>query len=292
MSQSPRDAIIGLIGKEEGLVSFLLVANPFSYRQLIDGMDRLALVVTDAPDPVKDTEHWMWNDHRILVRRVSPEHLESWIVSGSNRNVIYWLLQGDLLIDRGGYLAMLRARLLEGSPLMKERKLLSEFSRLVRSYLQAKQDLADGQALDAYSNVLSSLHYWAHIALLEEGMQPELTVWEQMRRVNPGIYKLFEELTTSRETLEQRVQLVLLACEFSILNKMESSCALLIRLIESRAEGWTPAELKLHPDLAGLSLELSVLLQKLVSRGCIRETIRSSPLGYSGLLELKYASKV
>ncbi|MFC5468592.1 nucleotidyltransferase-like protein [Cohnella suwonensis] len=291
MSQSQKDAFLKLIGKEEGLVSFLLVGNPFSYQPLIDGMDRLALVVKNAADPAKETEHWMWNEHRILVRRVTPEQLESWIVSGSNRNVIYWLLQGDDLIDQDGYLAKLRTRLMDWSPVMRERKLLSEFSRFVRSYLQAKQDLKDGQALDAYSNVLSSLHYWAHIVLVEEGMHPELTVWEQMRRVNPGIYKLFEELTTSRETLEQRVQLVLLACEFSMLNKMESSCALLIRLIESRTEGWTPAELKLHPDLAGLSLELSVLLQKLVSRGCIREIARSSPLGYGGLLELRYAAK-
>jgi hypothetical protein len=179
---------------------------------------------------------------------------------------------------------------MEWSPLIREQKLLSEFSQFVRSYLQAKQDLKDGQVLDAYSNVLSSLHYWAHIALVEEGMHPELTVWEQMRRVNPGIYKLFEELTTSGETLEKRVQLVLLACEFSILNKMESSCALLIRLIESRSESWTPSELLQHPDLSGLSLELSVLLQKLVNRGCIREIAKASRDSISGLLELRYTS--
>lgn len=280
------------LGKEEGIVSLLLVANPFSYQPLIDGMDRLALIVKKSAGTSTrmDTEHWMWNDHRILVRRVTPEQLESWIVSGTHRNAIYWLMQGDILIDRDDYLAELRSRLMKGTPLLREQKLLSEFSRFVRSYLQAKQDLKDGRELDAYSNVLASLHYWAHIALVEEGMQPELTVWEQMRRVNPGIYKLFEELTTSRETLEQRIQLVLLACEFSILNKMESSCALLIRLIESREQSWTPAELRQHPNLAGLSLELSVLLQKLVSRGCIREIAKAGQPSMPGLLELRYAA--
>lgn len=277
------------LGQEEGLISLLLVANPFSYQPLIDGMDRLALIVTNIPRP--DTEHWIWNDARILVRRVTPKKLESWIVSSPNRNVIYWLVQGDILLDRDNYLMILRDRLMEWSPLIREQKLLSEFSRFVRSYLQAKQDLRDGQVLDAYSNVLSSLHYWAHIVLVEDGMHPELTVWEQMRRVNPGIYKLFEELTTSGETLEQRVQLVLLACEFSILNKMETSCALLIRIIESRNESWAPAELLQHPDLTGLSLELSVLLQKLVNRGCILEIAKPSRHSISGLLELRYAAK-
>jgi hypothetical protein len=193
-------------------------------------------------------------------------------------------------MDRDGFLNNLRERLLNWSPLIREQKLLSEFSRFVRAYLQAKQDIQDGQVLDAYSNVLSCLHYWAHIALVEEGMHPELTVWEQMRRVNPGIYKLFEELTTSSESLEKRVQLVLLACEFSILHKMESSCSLLIRLIESREEAWTPAELSQHPDLAGLSIEMSVLLYKLVSRGCIREIAKPSASSGKGVMELKYAS--
>ncbi|QJD84304.1 nucleotidyltransferase-like protein [Cohnella herbarum] len=280
------------LGQEEGLVSLLLVANPFSYQPLIDGMDRLALIVTTVSNHDKETEHWIWRDARIQVRRVTPDKLERWIVNSPNRNVIYWLVQGEILIDRDNYLTNLRERLMEWSPLIREQKLLSEFSQFVRSYLQAKQDLRDGQVLDAYSNVLASLHYWAHIALVEEGMHPELTVWEQMRRVNPGIYKLFEELTTSGETLEQRVQLVLLACEFSMLNKMASSCSLLIRLIESRSESWAPSELLQHPDLAGLSLELSVLLQKLVSRGCIREVAKPSRYGLNGLLELRYTASL
>jgi hypothetical protein len=278
------------LGREEGVISLLLVVNPFSYQPLIDGMDRLALIVTSAANIDKDTEHWIWEDTRIQVRRVKPETLESWIVSGDNRNVVHWLVEGEIMVDHDNYLATLRNRLMEWSPLIREQKLLSEFSRFVRTYLQAKQDLRDGQVLDAYSNVLSSLHYWAHIALVEQGMHPELTVWEQMRRVNPGVYKLFEELTTSGETLEQRVQLVLLACEFSVLNKMESSCALLIRLIESRDESWTPAELLRHPDLSGLSLDMSILLQKLVKRGCIREIARPAYRQVRGLLELRYAS--
>ena len=278
------------LAEEEGAASLLLIANPFSNQPRLDGMDRLVLVVLDGEAADNEIEHWMWDDARVQVRRVSRELLESWIVGSSNRGSAYWLIQGEILFDRDGYLADLRGRLMNWSPLIKEQKLLSEFSRFVRGYLQAKQDLKDGQVLDAYSNVLASLHYWAHIALVEEGMHPELTVWEQMRKVNPGIYKLFEELTTSSETLEQRVQLVLLACEFSIMNKMETCCALLIRLIHSRKEAWTPAELTGHPDLTGLSLDLSVLLYMLVKRGCIREIAKPKTSRRSGFLELMYTS--
>jgi len=278
------------LAEDEDAVSLLLIANPFSHQPRLDGLDRLVLIVKDDEVADKEIEHWMWDDARVQVRRVSREQLESWIVGSSNRGSAYWLMHGEILVDRDGYLADLRSRLLDWSPLIREQKLLSEFSRFVRGCLQAKQDLKDGQVLDAYSNVLACLHYWAHIALVEEGMHPESTVWEQMRKVNPGIYKLFEELTTSSETLEQRVQLVLLACEFSIMNKMETCCELLIRLIASRHEAWTPAELMRHPDLAGLSLELSVLLYKLVNRGCIREIAKPAPPLGNGILELKYTS--
>jgi hypothetical protein len=279
-----------LFGHEEGLISLLLVANPYSYQPLIDGMDRLALLVMNTVRPETDTEHWMWNDVRIQVRRVTRETLESWVVSGDNRSVVHWLVQGEILIDQENYLTDLSRRLMEWSQLLREQKLLSEFSQFVRTYLQAKQDLRDDQVLDAYSNVLYSLHYWANIVLVEQGMHPELTVWEQMRKVNPEIYKLFEQLTTSSETLEQRIQLVLLAIEFSVFNQMESSCALLIRLIESRSESWTPAELQQHSDLSGLSLDLSVLLQKLVKRGCIRELAKPAHQRHARLLELRYTS--
>jgi len=281
---------LGTLGMEEGLIGLLWVANPFSHQPRLDGLDRLALLVKETDSPDNGIEHWLWNDSRVQVRRVTREQLEGWIVGSSNRGSAYWLIQGEIVIDKDGYLANLRERLLNWSTLIREQKLLSEFSRFVRVYLQAKQDLKDGQVLDAFSNVLSALHYWAHIALVEEGMHPELTVWEQMRRVNPGIYKLFEELTTSDESLEKRVQLVLLACEFSIQNKLETSCALLIRLIESRTEAWAPAELLKHPDLCGLSLELSVLLYKLMNRGLIREIAVPPQPGAGKMMELKYAS--
>lgn len=275
-------------GDEQGLVGLLLIANPHSYQPMINGMDRIALLIKKEVGPGEEIEHLMRDSARIQVRRITTSAFESLLLSRDNHNVVQMLAQGEILIDREGYLSGLRSRLIEWSPLLREQKLLCEFSKFARSYLQAKQDIKDGQVLDAYSNVLASLHYWAHIALIEEGLHPELTVWEQLRRVNPGVYKLFEELTTSQETLEQRVQLVLLACDFSVLTKTESSCALLIRIISSRQDSWTPAELLQHPDLAGLSIDISILLQKLTMRGCVLEIARPIHSRGTGLMELRY----
>ncbi|MDB4867238.1 MAG: hypothetical protein JWR03_1571 [Cohnella sp.] len=275
--------------KEEGLIGLMLVTDPYSYQPHIEGMDRLLLVVREQVCLDQETEHWLRDQVRIQVRRVKPATLERWVASGE-RSVVQWLVQGEVLSDPTGYLQELRCRLQEWPPLLREQKLLCEFSGFIRTYMLAKQDLKNGQVLDSYSNVLASLQYWAHIALIEEGLHPELTVWGQLRKVNPGIYKLYEELTTSTDTLEKRAQLVLLACEFSVLTKMRSSCALLIRLLASRDKPWTVAELQQEPHLLGLPLDLSLLLQKLAKRGCIREL--ATPVRGHGTMkrELRYAA--
>jgi len=158
----------------------------------------------------------------------------------------------------------------------------------LRSYLQAKQEVNDVNLLDAHSYVLLALHYWSHIVLIEEGKHPELSVWKQMRRVHPGIYKLYEELTASPETLEQRVQLVMLACEFAVMNKMKGCCSLLIDIITSRSEPWSIVELQSHPSISVLDIDLSLIVHHLVKRSYIREVAVISDTDTDGKLELQY----
>lgn len=278
-----------LFGEEEGLVGMLLVTDSQSLLPNAEEANPFVLIVCGRVlEPHEEMEYWMRGQQEIRVRRVTPETLERWMISG-DRNGIRWLTQGKVLLDNSGQIGELRRKLKEWPILLREQKLLYEFSRFIIACLSAKRDLQNGQILDAYSNVLSALHYWAHVALVEQGMLPERSVWEQMRSVNPGIYKLFEELTTSTETLEQRVQLVIMACEFSMLTKMRSCCALLLHMLGSRSEPWTAAELQQDFRLRGLSVDLPVLLRKLVQRGLLKEVIQSASIRGATKLERRYA---
>lgn len=275
-----------LFGSEPGVIGLLLIPSP--YTGLSGEAEQLMLVIHDEPNWLGEPEQWLLGDSRIVVRRATPDMLEQWVLNG-DRSGVKSLIQGEVLLDRTGFLGQLRNRLEKWPTLLREQKLLCEFSRFILAYMSAKRDMQNGQILDAYSHVLSSLHYWAHVALVEQGMLPELTVWEQMRSVNPGIYKLFEELTTSPETLEQRVQLVVLACEFSLQTKMQTSCALLIQLLGSRNEPWSVAELRQNSKLRGLPLDLPLLLRKLVQRGLAKEVVSQVAEPAALKRELRYA---
>ncbi len=273
---------------EPDVVGLAVIENPYPYNPLIDGLDSLVLVVAEGEKARNETEHVQFSGQRVMIRTIDSISLNEWLAGGENRNIIEWLVRGEILVDRDGYLSSVRERLLQFPDTMREQKQFTEFAGFLRTYLQAKQDLLDGNLLDAYSHVLTALHHWAHIVLIEEGRHPELTVWKQLKRVHPGIYKLYEELTVSPETLEQRVQLVMLGCEFSVMSKMKTSCALLFKILGSREEPWSIAELQSHSSINVLHVDLSLVLQKLVKREYIREVAVMHELGDIGALELRY----
>ncbi|MEX2416286.1 MAG: nucleotidyltransferase-like protein [Paenibacillaceae bacterium] len=258
---------------DPSVTSVLVVSTASPFSPLIDGFDYLFLVITDDEDHADPISHYIKEDTTIQERRIHSSGLEQWIVFGENHSIIQWILQGEICLDRHGYLEGVRHRLLEFPDEMRQQKLFIEFTLFLRTYLQAKQYSKENHSLDAYTSILEALLHWARIAIIETGIHPEMTVWRQLRKINPGIYKLYEELTLSGETLEQRVQLVILACEFNVISKMPDCCSVLTKVLESREESYSPTELMQHPNLSQLNVDMALVLKKLVMRGLIRETV-------------------
>jgi hypothetical protein len=154
---------------------------------------------------------------------------------------------------------------------IKERILFMEFSRFLHMYVKSKRYMEAGCTMDAYNCVLIALYHWARIEVSEAGCFPDPAVWEQIKGLNSSVHKLYEELTVSTETLDQRVELILLACEFSIMSKMSDCCTILLNILGSRKEPWSIKELLQHSGLSQLGAELPLVLRKLVSRSQIRE---------------------
>lgn len=258
--------------KDPSVQGVLAVATSDPYTPLADGFDLLLLIVTDDEKNVRYTTHYIKDHTSIQERWVSADGLDRWILSGENRNIIQWVLQGQICFERESYLQRVRKRLADFPEELREQKLLMEFSNFLRTYLQAKTYMKERQTLDAYSNILEALAHWARIAIIETGRHPELMVWQQLREINPGIHKLFEELTESGETVAQRVELVLLACEFHLISKMQDCCRLLLRILGSRKHAFTLAELQQHEKIRPLQLDLAIVLKKMVKRGLVHET--------------------
>jgi len=230
----------------------------------------IAVVYEGTPDE-PPVQHSIVNGERCQVISVGLDDLHRELLSGTHKILIKCLLEGDIIKDNQDRLSNLRRDFLRFAEPFREQKLFIGFAHFLQKYVDAKTLLQDDRVLDAYHTLLEGLHYWAGLELIERGIHPESAVWEQITGLNTPVRKLYEELIISTETLGQRVELALLAYEFSMISKLESSSALLIRVLRSRRHPWTVQELTLHPELAPVSRELPIVMRKLVYRGLVKE---------------------
>jgi hypothetical protein len=273
---SLNDELIQYFQQNSNVRSVIMLSNDSAFSPLTDGFDILLLVLCYGFDANRPLSHYMKHHRRIQERWVDADGLQQWVAAGENRRIIEWLIQGSVLFDRDGYLTGLRANLLAFPAALRERRLLIEFSAFLRTYLQSKEYLNQGHFMDAFSNILEALHHWARIAIIEQGIHPEVTVWQQLRTINVGVFKLYEELILSPEPIEKRIQLLILASEFFAATKLDICCTIIFRILRSRTEPWAVHELAVHPDVRDLPIDINMILHKLTQKMLVREVVWSS----------------
>ncbi|MGZ9587327.1 hypothetical protein [Paenibacillus marinisediminis] len=222
---------------------------------------------------------------RIVIDRVPIRELLE--VTGVEYYDIKRLISlGKIEFDRDGRLFHLKQTLSENSETQVEQLLFRSFAAYIDAYMRAKQSLMDGQELDAYQYVTAALTEWARVSVLESGGFGHDLIWHQVRFANPGVYKLYEELINSRETISQRVELALLACEFSMTNKLNSRLAPLIRVLRESKDGFTMHELQRHEELHAVATHLPMVMEKLLLRGFVQSsfTLPEPPWDAVGLV--------
>lgn len=267
-----KEQLVAGLAQLRGLLGIVALWNTSGFSVLTEGNDVLLIVILEDESPASSTHHYIQDGIRIQERRLSKGHIENLLALRNDRAITRLIIEGDIWVDRDDYLAGIRASFLKYPALLKQQKLLNEFSLFLKRSLQCKEFIFAGEILDAYGSLLRAIHHWGRIALIEEDILPEITMWHQIRSRNPEVYKLYEELTASTETLKQRVELVLLACEFSVMSKMGDCCALLIRILEEAEEPISVQKLLSHPFLKGMpTANIPLMLNKLARKSVIRE---------------------
>lgn len=265
-----------LSGQSEGTAAVGAIAYSRSgerfHGSLIQDFELVVLVVCDTEEIASRIGHYKSGDLRYQIVYAGLHELKSSIITGENNNLLKCLTDGDIIWESDGTLSALREELLAFGPKLQEQKLLHEFACFLRMYVEAKRYIQEGHVVDAYYNVLEALGNWARIVLIEQGLYPDHAVWTQVRNLDRALWKLYEEMTVSSETLEQRVELALLACEFSVMSKMMDCSALLLRVLRSRREPWCMDELLHHPELKFVGEDLPLILRKLVFRSMVKES--------------------
>lgn len=232
---------------------------------ITDTFDAILLIVVEEAEQPVYIKHYIYNEKKAALHVVSESQIKEWLLFGSNRKIVEWLFNGKILFDRNEYLFNLKKELNEFPFEGRKIKMGLEFAKLIRRYVDGKAFFENEQYLDAYNHIVHSLHHLARLAVIENGFHPEVTVWHQVKQIEPEIYKLYEELIYSEETLEQRLELLFLATEFLIYSRTQIGSAHILEVMAQK-ETWSFNDIMEHSELALYAVDLGVLLEYLIEK--------------------------
>ncbi|MEH7385552.1 nucleotidyltransferase-like protein [Bacillus sp. JJ1521] len=231
-----------------------------------DHFDLALLVIVKEAEKNVFIKHYDYNKNKATLYTVKESQIKDWLLYGSNRKIVDWILNGKVLFDRNEYIADLRNELHEFPAEERQIKMGIEFAKLIRRYQDGKAFFNADQHLDAYNYVIHALHHLARLAIIENGFHPEITVWNQVKQIDPQIYKLYIELLESEESLEKRLELLFLASEFLIHSRAKRGATHILNVLSQRNDSWTFGEIMELPELKVYSVDLEVYLEFLVDK--------------------------
>jgi hypothetical protein len=235
---------------------------------MTDTFDSVLLIIVKEGEQPIFTKHYLYGDTKMVMHRVTEQRLRKWLFIGSNRKLVDWIFYGKVLFDRNEFLYKLRSELQEFPFYGRKIKTGIQFSKLIRRYLEGKEFFERGEYLDAYNHVVDSLHHLGRLSVIDSGLYPEVTVWSQVKKIEPAVYKLYEELVMSNETLEKRLELLFLASEFLINSRTHDGAQHILEVMMTKAS-WTIQELHDHEELSYYSTDLEVFVEYLIDKGYI-----------------------
>ena len=235
---------------------------------MTDTFDSVLLIIVKEGEQPIFTKHYLYGESKMVMHIVTERRLRKWLFIGSNRKLVDWIFYGKVLFDRNEFLYKLRSELQEFPFYGRKIKTGIQFSKLIRRYLEGKEFFERGEYLDAYNHVVDSLHHLGRLSVIDSGLYPEVTVWSQVRKIEPAVYKLYEELVMSSETLEKRLELLFLASEFLINSRTHDGAHHILEVMLTRPS-WTIQELHDHEELSYYSTDLEVFVEYLIDKGYI-----------------------
>ncbi|QMT18382.1 hypothetical protein H1Q58_05035 [Planococcus maritimus] len=253
---------------QETTLGVILIEKREDISPITDTFDSILLIITKENETPVFTKHYTYLDKKTAMHIITEKQLHKWLLLGTNRKIVDWLFNGRVIYDRNEFMEKLKTELKEYPFYGRKIKMGLEFAKLIRRYLEGKMFFEEKNYLDAYHHMVESLHHLARLSVLENGLPPEVTVWSQVKKMEPAIYKLYEELISSDEPIDKRLELLFLASEFFIHSRTQDGSQH-IREVMEKQSSWTIQELHEQEELKSYSSNLEVLIEFLIEKDLI-----------------------
>ncbi|MDQ0484064.1 hypothetical protein QO000_003048 [Alkalihalobacillus hemicentroti] len=264
----------------------LVIEKTKPFHPLTDNFDVVLLIIVNNDEKSWFVKHYEFEDKKAAMHVVSEQQVNEWLGSGSHRRLVAWLVNGKIIFDRNEYIAGLKERIRDFPYEERISKIGVEFARLIRRYTEGKDLFASKQYMDAYNFILHALHHLARLSVIEHGFHPEITVWNQVKHIEPEIFKLYTELLSGEDPLDKRLELLLLANDFSLSSKSTNATVHIRHVMKERESAWTYQDLMEEEQLKDYGIDLGALIEYMIDKGLIE--VHQSETKGTGIFIRKY----
>lgn len=267
----------------------LLIEKIHPISPVTDNFDVILFVIVSESEQPWFVKHYEFKDQTAALHIVNRELVKEWLLHGSNRRAIEWMLNGKILFERNEYITIERDKLREFPLEDRKFRMGVEFAKLIRRFAEGKNLYETNQYLDSFNHIVHALHHLARLSVIENGFHPEVTVWNQVKQIEPEIFKLYQELVESDEPLPKRIELLLLASEFSINLRTRTGASHLLEVLNSKEDLWAFGDLMNDPRVQDYLVDLGALLEHLIDKGLV-DDVKVETKG-KGVYHRKYKAK-
>lgn len=253
---------------QENTIGILLINKEIKIMNYSSDFDFSLIVVIDQPQLIP-VEQFDISNKSVETHYFTVDQINRVLITGKNRTLIDWLINGTVVFEKDKYISKLRKNIIDFPISERKYKITVEFAKLIHRYTEGKKLFHSGDFLDAFNSILHSLHYLARLSVIEHGFYPEVTVWKQVKRIEPEIYKLYEELIIGEESLEKRLELLLIANNFALASKTKIGASHLLEIMRQGKEPWSIEQLLTLNEIKEYKINLVVLVEYLVQKGIV-----------------------
>ncbi|ALX48945.1 nucleotidyltransferase-like protein [Lentibacillus amyloliquefaciens] len=236
---------------------------------ITDNFDVILLIIVTHARTNWQEEHYEYDGKTAVMHTITEELLLKWIDTNGYRKAIEWIMSGEIIFDRDQYVSRFKEELKTFPHEKRDLRKVIEFGKLLKSYFEVRDLYNTGQYKDAFARMVHSLHYLARLAVIEKGYYPEVTLWKQVKKIDPEVNRLYEELIESKEDLPERVQLMMLAADFAISRRTKGSAKHLLDIMSEKDGSWSFDELKHQPGVKPYEFDLASMLNYLGEKGMV-----------------------
>src|SRR5699024_1547062 len=268
-------------------LGIILIERKTPDSPITDNFDVILLNIVGNSEIEWQEKHYeLENGNTAVMHTITDHLLRQWIDTSGYRKAIEWIIAGKIIFDRDEYVSRLKEHLRTFPLVKRDLRKAMEFGKLIKSNTEVKDLYMSEQYKDAFTRMVHSLHYLARLTVIEKGCYPEVTLWNQVKKIDPEVYKLYDELIESNEEIAKRVQLMILAADFAIIRRAKVSAKHLLDIMETKDGAWSYEGIKQNPGVKPYEIDLAAILNYLTEKG-ILSPVRINTKG-AGVYQRQY----